>query len=562
MNPAEAVVEVLRSEGVDRIFGNPGTTELAFVDALVGADDLPYVLGLHEGPLVAMADGYARVTGRTSVVSLHIAAGLANGLIGMLNARRSRTPIVVLVGQQDRRHLLQDPMLGGDLVAIAHGATPWATQVERVQDLVPVLRRAFVQAGTAPAGPVVVALPMDLFDEDVQLSVDPPAPVDRELLSPQIGAAAQALRAARQPAIVAGDGVGRAGAVHALVAVAESIGARVFHQPMHDGVDFPMTHPQHLGMLPPTNAGSRELLAPHDVILLAGARFWPHHYSSGAPLPSGAQLIQVDDEPEQIGRSGPPAIALGGGLRANLDALAQALGPADEVARQRATDLDARSIQQRTEVADRGLAADRGPTAGAGPTAEPGPTAEVGKPMHPAAAAHAIATHLPESATLVEEAITTGLLLRQALRIDRPGHFLHTIGGGLGWGFGAAIGARMGRPDSPVVAVVGDGCAAFGMQALWTAAHYSVPVLFIVINNREYRTLKQTITARGGPAARSRVFPGMDLGKPAIDWPQLALSLGVAACRIEHAADLAEIVRTADTLIAPQLVEVPVQGFS
>ena len=542
MNPSEAVVEVLRSEGVDRVFGNPGTTELGFVDALLAAD-LPYVLGLHEGPLVAMADGYARVTGRPAVVSLHIAAGLANGLIGMLNARRSRTPLVVLAGQQDRRHLRQEPMLGGDLIAIARGATAEATEVHQVYDLVPVLRRAFAQARTAPAGPVFVSVPMDLFDEDVQLPVPPPVPGDGEVFSPRISQAVAVLRAARAPAIVAGDGVGRAGAVDALVAVAEAIGAAVFHQPMHDGVDFPMTHPQHLGMLAPANAAGRERLAAHDVIVLAGARFWPHHYTPGTPLPDGVTLVQVDDEPDQIGRFGDPAVVISGGLRANLQLLAAALGGPDATARQRAGDLGVRSVRQRTEIADRGLAAD--------------PRA----PMDPAAAAHAVATHLPESATLVEEAITTGLRLRPALRIDRPGHFLHTIGGGLGWGIGAAIGARLGRPDSPVVAVLGDGCAAFGMQGLWTAARYTVPVLFVVIDNREYRTLKQTITAREGAAARTRVFPGMDLDQPAIDWPLLAQALGVAAVRVENAAELGELVRDAGALTAPLLVQVPVRGF-
>jgi benzoylformate decarboxylase len=542
MNPSEAVVEVLRSEGVDRVFGNPGTTELPFVDALVDAD-LPYVLGLHEGPLVAMADGYARVTGRPALVSLHIAAGLANGLIGMLNARRSRTPLVVLAGQQDRRHLLQDPMLGGDLVAIARGATSWATEVQQVQDLVPTLRRAFARARTAPTGPVFVSLPMDLFDEDVPVPVPPPVPADGEPFSPRISQAVAVLRSARAPAIVAGDGVGRAGAVDALVAVAESIGAAVFHQPMHDGVDFPMTHPQHLGMVPPTNAGSRELLTGYDVIVLAGARFWPHHYTPGAPLPDDATLVQVDDEPEQIGRSGDPAVVISGGVRANLQLIAAALGGPDAAARVRAADLAERSVRQRTEVADRGRAASGG------------------TPMDPAAAAHAIATHLPESATLVEEAITTGMLLRPALRIDRPGHFLHTIGGGLGWGIGAAIGARLGRPDSPVVAVVGDGCAAFGMQGLWTAARYAVPVLFIVIDNQEYRTLKQTITARSGAAAKAQSFPGMDLAPPAIDWPALATALGVAATRADNATDLAETVRAAASLTAPLLVQVPVHPF-
>jgi benzoylformate decarboxylase len=543
MTPGQAVIEVLRSQGVDRVFGNPGTTELPFLDALVEAGRPEYLLALHEGPLVAMADGYARVTHRPAVVSLHVAAGLANGLIGLLNARRSRTPIVVLAGQQDRRHLWQEPMLGGDLVALAQGAVRWATEVTRVEDLVPALRQAFARAAGPPAGPVLVSLPMDLFAEPVRVGVTPPLLLDPELTSPAIAAAATVLHSARTPAVVAGDGVGRARAVKPLITVAEALGAAVYHQPMHDGIDFPLTHPQLLGMLPPDNAADRAQLAGHDVILLAGARFWPHHYSEGLPIPDGATVVQVDDEPAELGRPVVPAVAVGGGLRANLAALAEALGPPGPDARSRAAELAARSVRQRTEIGDAGLAADPH------------------SPMDPVAAAHAVAVNLPESATLVEEAITTGLLVRRALRIDRPGHFLHTIGGGLGWGIGAAIGARLGRPDSPVVAVIGDGCAAFGMQGLWTAARYSVPVLFVVADNREYRTLKQTITRQGGPAARAQVFPGMDLDQPAIDWPALARSLGVTARRVEHAAELADAVRTVADLTAPLLLDVPLRPY-
>jgi benzoylformate decarboxylase len=237
MRPVEAFLEILRSEGVSRVFGNPGTTELPLTDALSDADELRYVLGLQEGSVVAMADGYARATNSTSFVHLHVAAGLANGLSGLLNASRSRTPMVVVAGQQDRRHLIQDPMLSGDLVGLASAAVKSAVEVQHAYDLVPVLRRAFTLARQPPAGPVFVSVPMDLLEEEV--SVDVPA---RSRLGPPAAAggvveAAALLAGASKPAIVAGDGVGREGAIEPLVELAELLGATVYHQPMYDGVE-------------------------------------------------------------------------------------------------------------------------------------------------------------------------------------------------------------------------------------------------------------------------------------------------------------------------------------
>jgi thiamine pyrophosphate-dependent acetolactate synthase large subunit-like protein len=168
------------TEGVDRVFGNPGTTELPFLAALGETEDAPeYVLGVHEGAVVSMADGYARATGRPAFVSLHVAAGLANGLIGLLNARRSRTPLVVTAGQQDRRHLQQDPMLSGDLVGLATPAVKAAYDVQHARDLPLALRRAFALARRPPAGPVFLSIPMDVFAEDIEVEVPartPPPP--------------------------------------------------------------------------------------------------------------------------------------------------------------------------------------------------------------------------------------------------------------------------------------------------------------------------------------------------------------------------------------------------
>ncbi len=167
MKAAGSLVELLRSEGVEYVFGNPGTTELPFMDAMARAEDLRYVLGLHESAAVAMADGYARATRRPAFLNLHIAAGLANGLSMVLNARRARTPLVVTAGQQDRRHLIEDPMLGGDLVAIAQGAFKEAVEVTRVEDLPVLMRRAFLHAAAPPAGPVLVSIPVDVLEEEV-----------------------------------------------------------------------------------------------------------------------------------------------------------------------------------------------------------------------------------------------------------------------------------------------------------------------------------------------------------------------------------------------------------
>ena len=333
---AQALVELLRSEGVEYVFGNPGTTELPFMDALAEAPDMPYMLALHESAAVAMADGYARATGRTSFVSLHIAAGLANGLSMVLNARRARTPIVVTAGQQDRRHLVEDPMLSGDLVAIAQGAFKDAVEVTSVEDLPVLMRRAFLRAAAPPEGPVFVSIPVDVLEEELSDPLPPRSEVRPLGVAEGTEQVADALLAAGAPAIVAGDGVARDGAMEELVRVAEALGATVFHEPMYDAADFPATHPLSAGMLPPVNAEIRRLLEGHDVIFLVGSHAFSAHYYTPVrgdprggdraparlrPRRAGAQLPGRDRaarrgayDPERAG--GPARRALPGGAAA------------------------------------------------------------------------------------------------------------------------------------------------------------------------------------------------------------------------------------------------------
>ncbi|MCX5239389.1 thiamine pyrophosphate-binding protein [Streptomyces prunicolor] len=537
--PALAFLDILRGEGVDRIFGNPGTTELPFLAALSATENAPeYVLGVHEGAVVSMADGYARGTGRPAFVSLHIAAGLANGLIGLLNARRSRTPLVVTAGQQDRRHLQQDPMLSGDLLGLARPAVKATYDIQHARDLPLALRRAFAQSQRPPAGPVFLSLPMDLLAEDTEVEVPARTAPPRPGPAAGLDRAAVLLGAAARPAIVAGDGVGREDAVAALVRTAEACGATVHHQPMADCLNFPATHPLYAGMLPPRHDAIRAALASYDTVLIVGAHaFTPHHYSPGPALPPGITVVQLDSDADEIGRNFPADAGLVGALAPSLHRLAELLREQvpDHTAKARVLRAGERHTAERERAESAAHAAYS--------------TA----PLAPWAAAHAVAHGLPSDAVVVEEAITVGLLLRRLLRLDRPGSYTHTVGGGLGWGIGAAVGRSLAEPGRPVVAVLGDGCALFGLQGLWSAARQQVPVLFVVMGNGSYRTLQDTYEAMGGNGR----CPGTELGT--LDFTRAAHFFGVDAVRADSADHLRELVAGADELTRPMLVDVPLR---
>ncbi|MFE0255596.1 thiamine pyrophosphate-binding protein [Streptomyces sp. NPDC059010] len=538
--PALPLLDILRGEGVDRVFGNPGTTELPFLAALSEADDAPeYVLGVHEGAVVAMADGYARGTGRPAFVSLHIAAGLANGLIGLLNARRSRTPLVVMAGQQDRRHLQQDPMLSGDVTGLATPAVKAVYDLQHAHDLPLALRRAFALAVRPPAGPVFLSVPTDLLTEDTEIEVPARTRAPAPGPAPGLERAALLLGDAARPAIVAGDGVGREDALGALVRVAEACGATVHHQPMADCLNFPTTHPLHAGMLPPRHDAIRAALAAHDAVLIAGAHaFTPHHYTPGPALPPGLTVVQLDSDPDEIGRNFPVDAGLVGSLAPSLHRLAELL-------RDRVTDRIAegrvlRAGEQHSAERERAESAARAAYSRA--------------PLAPWAAAHAVARGLPPGTVVVEEAITVGLLLRRLVRLDRPGSYTHTVGGGLGWGIGAAVGRALAEPGRPVVAVLGDGSSLFGLQGLWSAARQAAPVLFVVMGNGAYRTVQETYESMGGKG----VCPGTELGP--LDFTLAAEFFGVDAVRAESATHLRELVARAGKLTGPLLVDVPLRS--
>jgi benzoylformate decarboxylase len=539
MRARDVLLEVLRTEGVSHIFGNPGSTELPLIDALAGADDLHYVLALQEASAVAIAEGYALATKRPAFLNLHTSAGLGNAIGALTNALSNQTPLVVTAGQQDYRHIVADPLLSGDLTGLAHATVKWTHEVRTPDELATVMRRAFHDAMSPPSGPVFVSIPMDLLEQDVDDPVPPPSHIDRHSIAGALDELAELLRAPAQGkvGIVVGDEIAAADAVAEVVALAERIGAPVHGAPLYGSAVFPPRHPLWMGMLNPAAAAINAALAGYDRVLFIGSRpFLVYPYTPGPALPPATELLHLSSNPHELGRTYATRWAGCGDAKATLTALIALIGTTNVTL----TDASAR----------RAAAIDR--------LEETARSRYGSSPMDPMAAAHALVRAIVPGMAVVDEAITTGVYVRGFHHDGVPDRYFFNRGGGLGWGMPAAVGVSLGRGGEPVLCVVGDGAAMYSPQALWTAAHEGLPVVFAVVNNRQYLILKNNLRGMAGDSVRHDRFVAMDLEEPAVDYLALAQSMGVEATLVEKADDVGDAVRAALGRGRPHLLELPI----
>jgi len=543
---AEVLLEVLESEQVRHIFGNPGTTELPLVDVLSRTGSFNYVLALHESVAAGMADGYAQATGRPSFVNLHTAAGLGNAMGNLSNSRATGTPMVVTAGQQDRRHLLAEPFLSGNLTGMAAGLVKWAHEVHRTADLGPVLRRAFHDAASPPTGPVFVSMPMDIMADRGDFPVPPPSRIERRVVPAALADLASAILAAPPGAfaVVAGDEVTRSGAADALVAVAQRLGCPVYGPPMHSTLVFPATHPLWAGALPASAEQMRAELAGFHTVLLIGSRgFMTFGYSSTWPVPPGLRLLHLSPAAEDLGRTYPTSLGLVGDPRATLEALLPKLSGVDEAeAAMLAKAAESRAGQRLAALTEQAAAA---PPDGHGR-------------MHPLPAVREVLSALPAETTVVDEGVTNDPYVRAFHRVGTPGRFLYSRGGGLGWGLPAALGVSLGRDREPVVSVVGDGSFLYSPQALWTAVREDLPVVVVVLNNHGYLILQRFLAQMRGPGGEATPRVGLDIADPSVDLVAIARGFGAEAVRVDRLPQVGEAVRAALAAARPTLLDVRV----
>ncbi len=550
-----ALLDMLAASGVRYLFGNPGTTELPLTDALVEDRRLQYILALQEVPAVAIADGYAQASRSVGVVNLHICCGLGNAMGMIYNAYREGAPMVLTAGQQDRRLAFEEPILWGQMVETVRPWTKWAAEVMRVEDIPSAVRRAVQAAMSPPTGPVFLSLPVDVQTAPAAgLNLTPPRMPDSHVRPPKepLHRAAQILAAAKNPAILVGNRVQEADAVAELVAVAEQLGAPVIHEATtsHGRCSFPSDHPLYAAPLPFWAPDVRDRLQPYDVLLVAGMKLLQQYifHEPNRPIPEHARIVQIDDTAWELGKNYPVEVGLVGHPKTSLEELAAELstamtGQQRQAIRIRSERIQREHKQQRTALRD---------------------SAKVQqqlRPITPLCAMESLARVLPPNAAVVEESPTTTMgsyFERTAALKNTDGYFAQR-GWALGWGLNCAIGVQLAWPDRPVLAVIGDGSAMYGIQGLWTAARYRIPVTFVITNNREYRILKDCAQVLRLPASLDNRFEGLDLDGPNIDFVALARSLGIQAEQVEAPDTLSDAVKQSLAGDQPRVIEVAVR---
>jgi benzoylformate decarboxylase len=529
-------MEQLIADGVRHIFGNPGTTEQGFMDILQDYPQVEFMLALHEGVAMSMADTYARITRKPAFVEVHIAPGLGNALGMMHNARIGKTPMVIYAGQSPSNVLLQEPHLSGPLVDMARPIAKWAAQVEHAHDIPRALRRAFKIAAEPPQGPVFLALPMDVLDAEAEVEIAPTTYTDWRTRPSAEGLAqlADMLVAAEKPMMMVGDSVNLAEAQSEVARVAELLGAPMFECYASE-FNVSACHPLYLGSVDFVSPRSiRATVADCDVLFVVGAPVFQLIFPEPeAPvLAPGTKLVQLDSFTQELGKNVRPEISLLGDPKAGLAELSELIqerltGARKEAAHERRTNAEAR-VKQSNE---RYWASTR-KNWDASPISGP-------------RLMHEIKRALPENSLVFSESVTNGKHLEMAIAPETQGQLVKVRGGGIGPGLPGALGAALARPDRKVVGVCSDGASMYSITALWTAAHHRIPVTYVMLSNGAYRILKLNMLDYLGEAASGREFVAMDLTQPELRFDRMAEAMGVPSRRVEDPDQLPGVLEEA-----------------
>ncbi len=547
---AEALIEILKSEGVEYVFGIPGATEVLFMDALENTTGIKYILGLNEIVSAGMAEGYARATGKPGFLNLHTGPGVAGAMPMLYNAQAGGVPLVITAGQQDTRLLQHDPHLTGDIVGMGKIYTKWCTEIQQAEDIPMIMQRAFKTAVQHPKGPVLVSLPQNLLKQQIEFDGRHGSPVYSGV-RPDIKAldkSVEMIKAANHPVIMVESGVTRCNALDEVVKFAELTGSRVYQAWMSD-VNFPVRHPLYLGDLDPSQPGTKDTLKDADLLIGIGCSlFSPSFYNPEEILPENIRVIHIDENPWELGKNIVTDCGIQGDIRAVLSELN------DILEKELPEDLKENIEKRKEKIKNLKSGFDKN-------LVNQIETERNNSPIAVSRLMKEIDNLITENTIIVDDCWSSSRMLRQVVNLSKEGQFVRARkGGSIGWGLPGAMGVSLGAREKKVVAVCGDGSTAWSMQSLWTAARYNIPVTFVITNNGVYRQVKLVRKLVLGEYALTDKHDGMDIDEPVIDFKQLAESMGVKAATVTEPGKLESALKEAIEDNRPRLVEVFIEN--
>lgn len=513
---------LMRELGMTTVFGNPGSTELNFLNNF--PEDFEYVLALQEASAVAMADGFAQATSNAAFVNLHSAAGLGNALGNIYTAFRNHAPLVITAGQQSRSILPFAPYLGAEQAAeFPKPYVKWSIEPARAEDVPLAIAQAYHIAMQHPRGPTFVSIPSDDWDKSTVMpnysktiggSTPSPDAIEQLLT---------AIQNSKNLSLIVGSDIDRQGAFESAVTLAERLQAKVWEAPNSSRASFPEDHPQFAGFLPALPEQLSAKLADYDVILVIGAPVFTLHLAGDMPLfDSNVAIYQITDDPMYAALAS-ATTTLFGTMTDSIQALLEQLPKSDT-----------------TSVIE--------------PIRPSAPKVSAATPIPIEYAIDVLAHARPADAIIVEEAPSHRPAIQRFLPITQAGSFYTMASGGLGYALPAAVGVAL-ATSKRVICVIGDGSSMYSIQAIWTAVQLNLPLTIIVLNNSGYGAMRSF-----SKIMQSQAIPGLNL--PDIDFVKLAESMGCNAARVSQHEQLAVAMNNALAMAGSYLLEIIVDPDS
>lgn len=512
--------EILRKNNIQTIFGNPGSNELPFLKNF--PSDFQYILGLHEGAVVGIADGYAQATGQPAFVNLHSAAGTGNAMGALSNAWNSHTPLVITSGQQTRAMMGVEALLTNiEATQLPKPLVKWSHEPASANEVPHAIHRAIDISKAEAAGPVYVSIPYS--DWDVEVDEQNEHLLHKQMVSAQclsvkdLTLIQEKIKAAKNVALVLGTDVDRQFANENAIKFVEALNVPVWVAPSSPRCPFPTTHAAFQGILPASIAGISKIFEDYNLVLVFGAPVFRYHqYEPGQYLGENTELMAFTCDLHEAARA-----AMGASFVCDLD---DTLARLSEVVEAKST-----AVVPRKELA----------------LAE----SSTGGYIKPERLFDLLNLLAPEDVVYTNESTSTTNILWERLSLKGQGSYYFAAAGGLGFGMPAAVGIQLARPERRVVAVIGDGSANYSITALWTAAQYRIPVIFIILKNGTYGALRWF-----AGVLNAENVPGMDV--PDIDFTQISKGYGVDAYSVNNDGAFIEVFNQALDSDKPTLIEV------
>jgi len=484
MSGKQAVMEMLKAEGITHIFGNPGTSEGPLIDMLGDYPELTYFMALQESVAVGMGEAYARSTNTASFVSLHVDSGLANGIALMLDALNSGTPMVITSANYDSRKINETKT---DLAELVRPVTKWAVELDLPDQIPSVMRRAFNEANSHPKGPVYVGFTANALEGIADMNIVPSGKILDEFNPDKnaIGRASMLINNSHSPVLMVGDRVSDDDATSEAIELAETLGIPVY-QFRGAEVSFPTKHPQYMGVFSLRSKKSRQVLENFDLVIAVGMDVFEELFYWGDVILSDSQkLIHIDPIPGRVGRSEPTDVGIISNCKTALREINDTIKQMHDSLRSESS-LDSalevinlRKQRSTLDVKNRRQAFENSVKENWNMS-----------PMSPARMMYELSDAVPENAMILDDSVSNREVVRHYFKAEKRGDIVAIRGQAIGGGIGATMGLQCANPGKAVFGVIGDGSAMMTIQGLWTAANDNIPCVFVICNNGMYRILR------------------------------------------------------------------------